>query len=67
MNHNNQPDKERQQDQQNPTLDAPGSKVADYGNPTGGSAVDETLQREQENSPRREQPHTQGNETLGNP
>ncbi len=29
---------EKQKDEQNPTLNSPGSKVTDYGNTTGGSA-----------------------------
>lgn len=31
---------EERMEGQNPTLNAPGSKVADYGNPTGGSAAE---------------------------
>lgn len=54
----------------NPTVDAPGSQVADYGNPTGGSAdLDELERKHGMNSDR------QGNssvpadaeETTGNP
>ena len=55
---------------QNPTLDAPGSQVADYGNPAGGSGNDNVQQGpdggdngSNENAGR----SSEGNDTIGTP
>ena len=54
---------------QNPTLNNPGSKVADYGNPTGGSATENTSQNKQGRNPQRGNASTEENtnDTIGNP
>ena len=54
--------------EQNPTLNNPGAKVADYGNSTGGSAVEDASQQQGSNPQRgntgKEEDH---NDTMGNP
>lgn len=58
----------RQSGEQNPTLNSPGAKVADYGNPTGGSAnsEEETQSKNEKSSGENAPPHSTG-ETQGNP
>lgn len=41
MEDNKQRKNEQQMDEQNPTLNSPGSKVSDYGNVEGGSGTDD--------------------------
>jgi hypothetical protein len=41
MDENSNKQQEQESGEKNPTLDSPGSKVADYGNTTGGSANEE--------------------------
>ena len=55
--------------EQNPTLNNPGTKVADYGNPTGGSAADGSSEDQQQSNPQRgNENESQGsNDTIGNP
>lgn len=55
-----------QSGEQNPTLQQPGSQVADYGNPTGGSAnkAEQDKSGQQQDSGR----GMEGNDqTIGNP
>ena len=54
---------------QNPTLNEPGAKVADYGNPAGGSGNDTVQQgREQSNNENENAGNrSEGNGTVGNP
>ena len=55
---------------QNPTLNNPGTKVADYGNPSGGSAtVDNSQNKQQDSNPQRGNADAsqENNETIGNP
>ena len=55
---------------QNPTLNNPGTKVADYGNPSGGSATEDNSQNQQQDSnPQRGNADAsqENNETIGNP
>jgi hypothetical protein len=69
MEDNRNKQQEQQSGEQNPTLDSPGSQVADYGNTTGGSAIEELEQKHGMSSNR------QGNssippdedDTIGNP
>lgn len=69
MEQNKNAQNEQQQSDRNPTLDSPGSKVADYGNTTGGSANESLEEKHGMQSDR------QGNssipaddeETVGNP
>ena len=42
MEDNKQRKSEQQMGEQNPTVNAPGSKVSDYGNVEGGSATDDS-------------------------
>ena len=68
-------DKKKEQEQsqqsgeQNPTLDSPGSQVADYGNPTGGSAVEGSQQNpSRSGNAQDEKGRSSANEeTIGNP
>jgi len=56
--------------EQNPTLNNPGTKVADYGNPSGGSATENNNQNQQQGSnPQRGNAGASqdSNETIGNP
>ena len=55
--------------EQNPTLNKPGSKVADYGNTTGGSASDGSNETREENNPQRGNANAseESNTTIGNP
>jgi hypothetical protein len=66
---NNQPEGENQVGEKNPTLDTPGTQVADYGNPTGGSGDDEgSLQQDRPDVDKgRIEPLKGNNETVGNP
>ena len=70
MNDNrNQQQQDNTAQNQNPTLDAPGSKVADYGNPDGGSGSD-TAGQQQEGTEENQQNAARAsdnNETIGNP
>ena len=54
--------------EQNPTLNNPGAKEADYGNSTGGTAVEDANQQQGSNPHRgntgKEEDH---NDTMGNP
>ena len=63
--------KQQQQEsgEQNPTLNNPGSKVADYGNTTGGSASDMAQQDQSRSNQQQEDSSIPlGNdETIGNP
>ncbi|HEY0040667.1 MAG TPA: hypothetical protein VGB71_08395 [Flavisolibacter sp.] len=54
---------------QNPTLNSPGSQVADYGNPTGGSASDTGGQQQslEENPQQNANRASESNDTIGNP
>jgi len=69
MNEKNQQQQDNQSGEQNPTLNSPGSKVADYGNPTGGSSVQDPQQSEEANSNRSGNTGTEAgnNVTVGNP
>jgi hypothetical protein len=70
MNDNkNQQEKTPGTGEQNPTLDSPGSQVADYGNPTGGSANETAGQGQQGSNPQRgnSDAATEQNGTIGNP
>lgn len=53
--------------EKNPTLDQPGSQVADYGNPTGGSANDAASTENNERPGQSDSRGTDGQSTLGNP
>ena len=55
--------------EQNPTLDSPGSQVADYGNTMGGSANENTGQSQQGSNPQRGNGNEaqENNDTIGNP
>ncbi|RYD71248.1 MAG: hypothetical protein EOP53_23995 [Sphingobacteriales bacterium] len=55
--------------EQNPTLNNPGTKVADYGNSTGGSASDGSGLDQQQSNPQRgtENASEGNNDTIGNP
>lgn len=58
----------QQSGEQNPTLNSPGAKVADYGNPTGGSANDTGDAEAGGNSRQTDDEADRGNnETMGNP
>jgi|GEM_PF-6683643 len=54
---------------QNPTLNEPGAKVADYGNPAGGSGDDNVQPgAPQSNSGDEDEGNrSEGNDTIGNP
>ncbi len=57
-----------QEGEQNPTLNSPGSQVADYGNTTGGSGNDAPEQEECHQQRRQENAdHSAKEETTGNP
>lgn len=58
MEENTTKQQEQQTGEKNPTLDSPGSKVADYGNTTGGTATEELEQKHGMNSNR------QGNSSI---
>jgi hypothetical protein len=58
MEENRNKPQEQQSGEKNPTLDSPGSKVADYGNTTGGTANDELEQKHGMSSSR------QGNSSI---
>jgi hypothetical protein len=69
---NNQKDQQSNQQQpsvgeQNPTLNQPGTQVADYGNVTGGSANESVEQEQNSSNDERSGSSTKGNETMGNP
>jgi len=56
--------------EQNPTLNNPGTKVADYGNPSGGSATENNNQNQQQvSNPQRGNAgdSQDSNETIGSP
>ncbi|HYO20853.1 MAG TPA: hypothetical protein VER36_00520 [Flavisolibacter sp.] len=55
-----------QSGEQNPTLNSPGSRVADYGNPTGGSAAGEQ-QEEGQGRKNTENIPTGNSDTIGIP
>lgn len=55
---------------QNPTLDAPGSQVADYGNPAGGSGNDNVQQGAgggDNSNNEKSGGRSEGNDTIGTP
>ena len=58
MEQNKDKQQEVESGDKNPTLDSPGSNVADYGNTTGGSATEELEQKHGMNSDR------QGNSSI---
>lgn len=62
-----QPQQEEQTGEPNPTLGQPGSQVADYGNPMGGSATDAASSQHSERQGQNEARGTDGESTLGNP
>lgn len=51
----------------NPTLHQPGTKVADYGNVTGGSADETVEQQKGKIDSGRQGSHSENNDTVGNP
>ena len=54
--------------QQNPTLDSPGSQVADYGNTTGGTASEIPQQDKGTSNPQRgNSGEANESDTVGNP
>ena len=57
----------QQQAGQNPTLNEPGAQVADYGNPTGGSATEDEQSGANPQRSEGGRGTESGNETLGNP
>ncbi|HEX8316196.1 MAG TPA: hypothetical protein VF609_14440 [Flavisolibacter sp.] len=63
-------EKKQQQDgqtgEQNPTLNSPGSQVADYGNPTGGSAAGSPQEGNQQQGASESIP-LDNDETIGTP
>jgi hypothetical protein len=64
---NNDKKQQEQTGEQNPTLDTPGSQVADYGNSTGGSATD-VGQTKEDNDPSANTDRSRpGEETIGTP
>ncbi len=66
MDHNNNSTSQQpSQAGRNETLDSPGSKVADYGNPSGGAADDDV--NRQRSSTDRPDEANDGRHTLGNP
>ena len=69
MEENKQRKNEQQMGEQNPTLNAPGSKVADYGNVDGGSGNEEVeVKRKTDHADRTGiEPLKGGGETVGNP
>lgn len=66
---NNSNKKETQMGEQNPTVDAPGSKVSDYGNVEGGTGTeDERTQRTTDQADRQNvEPLKDREDTMGNP
>lgn len=69
MNYNDEPEKEKPEQRQNPTLDTPGTQVADYGNPAGGSADEEAKPKPDTDKVDKSkiEPLKGGEETIGNP
>lgn len=69
MEENKQGRNEQQVGEQNPTLNAPGSKVADYGNPEGGSGTEDAAsQRETDRADRSKVEPLRGKDgTTGTP
>lgn len=67
MDEKNNTRQSSQQEGQNPTLNQPGSQVADYGNPTGGSANEPADGGRQGGENRSGSAGEEGQETLGNP
>jgi hypothetical protein len=70
MNDNREQQQQDQQSgEQNPTLNAPGAKVADYGAPTGGSSVENKEQSQGGSNPQRSNGSGPENNsgTIGNP
>lgn len=69
MENNKEKKDEQQMQEQNPTVNAPGSQVADYGNVEGGSGSDDARsQRTTDKTDRRNiEPLKGTEETLGNP
>ena len=68
MNNDRKQQPNEQSGEQNPTLNSPGSKVADYGSPTGGSSPETPEQGSEANSNRSGNAGTgDKNETIGNP
>ena len=55
------------QGEQNPTLNQPGTKVADYGNVTGGSANVPVEQGQQDRSGEQAGSRSGNDDTMGNP
>ncbi|HEU4904437.1 MAG TPA: hypothetical protein VFT06_16640 [Flavisolibacter sp.] len=51
----------------NPTLHQPGTKVADYGNVTGGSANETVEQQQQQSGTEQPGSRSANNDTMGNP
>ena len=65
---NNKDNQQQSGSEQNPTLDKPGSQVADYGNTTGGSA--NISQQDQSKSDQQRESTSiplRNDETIGNP
>ena len=70
MNDNRNQQQDNNLQDQNPTLNSPGSKVADYGNPSGGSGSDTAPQQQGNTETQQQQEGARGsgnNETIGNP
>lgn len=58
---------QQSQGEQNPTLNQPGTKVADYGNVTGGSANVPVEEGQQGRSNEQGSSRSGNNDTMGNP
>jgi hypothetical protein len=58
---------QQSQGEQNPTLNQPGTQVADYGNVTGGSANGNVEQEQQGRSNEQSGSRSGNNDTMGNP
>ena len=58
---------QQSQGEKNPTLNQPGTKVADYGNVTGGAADGPVEQGQQDRSSEQESSRSGNNDTMGNP
>jgi hypothetical protein len=58
---------QQSQGEPNPTLNQPGTQVADYGNVTGGSASGNVEQEQQGRSNEQSGSRSGNNDTMGNP
>ena len=65
-NKNNSQQPNESAGEQNPTLNSPGSKVADYGNPTGGASNSQEVSG-QSNEQDSNNERGGSNDTVGNP